>query len=237
MWTWTRAPSSLSFQGGLAEPLERLRDVLRRLREHRLEGAEELEMEAGEPRAALGEDGFGHRRQLPGQHERPAHLVRRHLRRRGEGLGHQPGEGPLAQLAVDQAHEELLLVASAAGEEAGEEARPLGGGSGAGDGADPLESRVHLGQGERGLRGGRFRPGVAHGGAAEADPPLAQMAREEGHGDVDLLGPLSAEPAQEIPQSGGLLQAGSGLGDPAGGGDEVGEAHRVSVLKDREAMV
>ena len=41
----------LELEGRLAEPLERLGDVLRRLREHRLEGPEELEVEAGEARS------------------------------------------------------------------------------------------------------------------------------------------------------------------------------------------
>ncbi len=212
----------LQLQRRLAEAVERLGDVPRRLGEHRLEGAEELEMEAGEAGPPLGEDGARHLRQLAGEHERPAHLVGRHLRRHGEGLGHQPGKGPLAQLAVDQAHEEVLLVAGGAGEEAGEKACPLGGGARAGGGGDPAEFRVHLDQGERGLGGGRARNGIAHRGAAEADPPLSEVAGEEGHGDVDLF---DAKPPQEIAERGDLLQARSGLRDPAGGGDEVGESH------------
>ena len=215
----------LQLEGGLAEPVERLGDVAGRLREHRLERLEELEMEAREPRAPLGEDGPRHLRELARQHERPAHLVRRHPGGGGERLGHEPGERSLAELAEDQPHQEILLLAGRADEEAGEEAASFGRGAGAGRGGDAPEGRVHLAQGERGLGGGGLRHGAPQGGAAQADPPLAQVAGEEGHGDVDLLG---GEPPQEVAQRGGLLQAGSGLRDPAGGGDEVGEAHGSS---------
>src|SRR4051812_33326071 len=212
----------LELQRGLAQTVERLGDVPRRLREHRLERPEELEPEAREPGPALGQHGPRHLRQPARQHERPAHLVRRHLRRGGQRLGHEAREGPLAELAEDQAHEEILLLAGGAGEKAGEEPAALGRGAGAGRAGETLEGGVHLAQGERGLGGDRLRHGAPDDGAAQADPPLAELAGEEGHGDVDLLG---GEPPQEVAQRGDLLQAGSGLGDPAGGGDEVGEAH------------
>lgn len=213
----------LELQRGLAEPLQGLGDVARRLGQHRLEGTEEAEMEVVEPGPPFGEHGLRHGGQLAGQHEGAAHLVGRHLGRRGERFGHEPGESSLAQLAEDEAHEEALLLRRGAGEQAPQEARPLRGRARPGHRSDALERGIDLADSQRRLGRGAPRQRVAHRRAAQADPPLAEEPGEPGDGGIDLI---RSQPPQQVGEGGGLRGAGAGLGDAAGGGDEVGEAHR-----------
>src|SRR5260370_639759 len=84
---------------------------------------------------------------------------------------------------------------------------------------------------EPGRRGGAGGAGGGEGGGPQADPALARLAGEVGDRDLDLLG---GRPPQELGEGGDLLAPRARVGDAAGGGDELGEAHGRSASCYRE---
>ena len=99
----------LPLERRLAEPRERLGDVLGGLRQHRLHRPEQLDRKPREPGRALAE-----RRLRPRPRDRPpasprGALARPAARPPGDRLDHHPLERALAQLADQQAQQKVLL--------------------------------------------------------------------------------------------------------------------------------
>ncbi len=137
--------------GAVQLPLERGRIDLRqrrgqigsRPRQHRLHRPPHLE-----PHRAQAVDPVEHGDpgQLAGvseQHQRPSRLARRHGGRTRDSVGDGRLQSPLAQVAKDQAPQELLLRLRGRREQFVNGAGPLGLGSRAGDARDPLQGGVH----------------------------------------------------------------------------------------------
>ncbi len=85
----------------------------------------------------------------------PADRGRRHSGRGGDGLGHDPAQRPLAQVAGQQPDQELPFVLGGLGQQLAQELAPVGLRAGTGQRADGPEGRVGLGQRQLGDRGGR----------------------------------------------------------------------------------
>ena len=100
----------LPVEGRGAEALERVGDVLGRLREHGLHRLENFERKTRETCLAFGERGFSDCGKAARAHRRRAHPRGRQPRRLRDGIEHDPFERALAQLAQEQAREEILLA-------------------------------------------------------------------------------------------------------------------------------
>jgi hypothetical protein len=170
-----------------AEARERLGGALGRVGEHRMHGPEELEAEAREPRGTVGQRGFRDGASVTGQHDGTAHLAGGQSGRLRERFDEQPFERPLAELADDEATEEVLLGWRRAGEKRAELAAALRGGSGSAPARDALERGVDLGERQRRRGGGIARVRRRGRRPAEADPALPGLAGEESHADPDLV--------------------------------------------------
>ena len=182
-------PVELPFDHRGLDAPERLGDADRRLREHRLHGAEELEPEPGEAGRALGEGGVRHLVQAARQHRRATHVGRRHAGRFRNRLDHDALERALTEPAVEQRPEEVLLRLRRTPEELVELllARPLR--PGARRGAEAVERGGNLEQLESRLLGRRRK--LPERRPADARP--RDRAGEERHGDRDLCRPERSE--------------------------------------------
>ena len=212
----------LPLEGGAAQLAEGGGGALGAAGQHGLDRPQELHAEAAERRATHGQGRRGDLAQLAAQHGGSAHLGRREVGCAGDRLDQDALEGALAQLADDEAPEEVLLLGRGAGEQGrqGLEARGLR--ARAGDAADLLEGAVGGLEGQPRLGGGAAGPGVADGGPAQTDAALAQLADEVGDADGDLD---RRETRQELGEQADLLQPGAGLAHPPAGGDELGQEH------------
>ena len=211
----------LPFERGGAELGHRRGDVVGGRGQHRLHRPVQGDGEAGEGGGAV----FAHRHarglaQAAGEHRRAAHVGRGQAGGGGDGVEHHALERALAQLADQQADEEVLLGGGGAGEEGRELGAARGGRALAGGGGDVGEGGVDLAQGQRGRRRGRTTAQRRQGRPADADPALADLAREPGDRDLHLVGRGAA-------QAGGdgvaLGEAARGRGGLGGGVDEGGE--------------
>ena len=104
-----RAPSSFHSTDASPTSASAVGDVRRAGREHREDAAADLEPDAVQSGVALGERDHGRPAEVARQHRRPAYERGRHRRRPGDGVGHQARERALAQLADEQAAQEVGL--------------------------------------------------------------------------------------------------------------------------------
>ena len=162
------------------------------LREHRLHRPVQRDREAREPRRAFGQRDAGDGAEVAGEHRGAPHVGRRQRGGGGDRVDHHAFERALAQLADEQADQEVLLGGVArSNSERSSVARVA---------ADPLpvvaaicaERRVDLDERQRRLRGGIAARG-AQRRVADADPALPGLAREERHRDLDLVGRRGAQ--------------------------------------------
>ncbi len=132
LWTWSRIPSSFHSTDERPEPAHRVGDVRRRRGQHRLDGPEHLEPHRLEPCSAVGQ-GDGRRvPEIARQHARSPDGRRRHLRRLGHGLRHDPLQRPLPQPAGQKIGDEVDLRRRRLGQEGVDELRPGADGADAG---------------------------------------------------------------------------------------------------------
>jgi hypothetical protein len=82
---------------------------------------------------------------VAGHRQRPAHLGGTHPGGPGHRLGHDPGEGALAQLTGEQAAQEGLLGLGRGGEQVGRQLPAAAGGTRPGLGAEAAEGGVARG--------------------------------------------------------------------------------------------
>ena len=151
---------------------------LRRLREHRLHGAADSQLERGRarrrpPSARPRRPPAGRRRASP----RVAPRTGVDLGGRGDRVRDDAGERSLAQLAPCQHREEALLVRGGAREQGHELLAPHGGGAGAARGLDACERPVDVGD----LQCGACRQGRQVAQGTPSRPPRdAGAARRTG---------------------------------------------------------
>jgi len=161
---------------GLPQLAQRVDHVVRRLREHGLDRTEQLDLEACEPRSTLHECGAGNAGQISSDHGGTADAIGLEAGCPGRGFGHESLERSLAQLADQEAEQEVLFLPRRVREQLAQKlALRL-------DGALPrsvchaLERRVHLGEFERGCVGGMCGACPGEGRIAHPDPPLPRGA-------------------------------------------------------------
>src|SRR6266702_4394548 len=212
----------LPLEGRGAEALERVGDVLRGLRKHRLHRLENREREAREARFAFGERGFRDRGKAARAHRRRPHARGGQVRSLRDGVEHDPFERALAQLAKQQAREEILLARSRARQELGEHALALGGGTRSLDLREAREGFVHLRERELGRARGRLGERVFQARVADADLALAGVAAQVSDAERDLG---DIEPAQAFRERVDFREAAARRGDALGSGEQFGEQH------------
>ena len=210
----------LPLHRGRTDPVERLGDALRRLRQHRQHRSADLEPERGQGGGAAGQRGRRDRAQVTAEHHRPADVVRPQPRRPGDGVDHHAGQRALAKLADEQLAQEALLRRGGPGEDPGEQPAALRLRPGAALPADPLERRVHLGHAERRLRG--RRRDVAQRRPAHPDLTLPQLPGEEGHRHRHLPRP---RPGQRPGEPLDLAEPGRGGRHRVRGVREIAQQH------------
>jgi hypothetical protein len=114
----------LPFERGRAERGERRSHVVGRRGQHRLHRLQQADREAGEPGRAVAERRCGDSLEPARDHRGAAHLGGRQRARGGDRVEHHAFERALAQLADDQAHEEVALGGVGAREQRLELLRP-----------------------------------------------------------------------------------------------------------------
>ena len=159
----------LGLEDGLAaESFECLGDAGRGLGQHRPDGPTDPQREFGQRRLSAGQGRRRDGRQVAAQHRRPADSRGGYARGLRDGVGHDPGQRALPQLAAEKPAQERLLGVRRRGEEIRNESspqrlRPL-----TRDGAD---------LGERGIDGvDRQRRLVRGRPAATATPPTRRRS-------------------------------------------------------------
>ncbi len=206
-----------------AVPREGVRHGVARRRQHGLYEAPHLQPDLRQSVGTLGQRHRRDHRQVPGQHRCPPDQRQRHPRRLGHGVGHQPGQRPLAQLAQQQPPEEGLLILGGSRHQGAEPAGAHGLGSGAGGDSQLVQGPVEAADGER-RGGGRWDLESAHGGPTDPDPALPDHARERGDHHLDLVG---VQPPDQVGQRGHLGRPAGRRGDGSGRGDDFAQQHRL----------
>ena len=161
-------------------------------------------------------------RQPAGEHERPADGGGGDVGRGGDGLQHDALQGALAELAGEQADEELLLVGGRGRQQRGRGAR-----RGAPRSRRRRSRRARSASASTAatVRDGASAGSPGHprqGAPADAEPALPRLAGQPAGDRLDLAG---VRPPQQVGDRGGLRGAGPGGSDRGGGGDDVGEQH------------
>jgi hypothetical protein len=95
----------------LPEPVERLFNIGRRLRQHRLNRLKELDAECGKSGLARDESGLRDRRERAGHHHRAAYRGRADLARLRHRIHENSFKCALAQLAGQETDDKILLGA------------------------------------------------------------------------------------------------------------------------------
>jgi hypothetical protein len=182
----------LVLEGCFPEIGQRLFDILRGLREHRLHWTEELHVVQVECGDAVFRDAAGDGRDIAGHHDGTADVCRREAVRFGEPVGHDAFERALADFAGEQSGEKLLLVGVGAGEERRQQ------------GPAPLRrsapaKRLYFRERPidfeetQGRSGSGFAAHAAQGCIADADPALACAAGEKRRGHLGFVGRQAVE--------------------------------------------
>ena len=209
------------FERGLAEIGEGFLDAFGGLREHRLYGAEEVDVALIEGGRAGFVQEVGHVGHVAGHHDGAPDAVGRGGEGFGEGFQHDAFERALAQLAEDQGGEKRLLSLGGAGEEGIQQVAAAAVGAGTGDAGERFQGLIHVADFEGGVPG-RSGCGVAERGVSDVDAVLQGAAGEKGHDGVDLIEGSAAKESREQVD---LFQALRGLGDAVRDFDEVMEQH------------
>jgi hypothetical protein len=201
-------------------------DVGRGLRQHRLHGTKELDVEARQLVHLPGERGTGDRRQRPGHHDGPADGRGRHLGGLRHRLGQHGFERALPQFAEEQPDQEILLAGRGPAQQVVELAHPLGGRSAPGRRGNSPELLVDVAKLKHRRRRRVCGIGFEDGRAAYPDAPLSRLARQEGDGDLDLRG---VQPPEQRRETADLGEAAAGLRDCAAGLDQFVKQHRLTL--------
>lgn len=164
-----------------AELVQGLVHVLGGVREHRLHRAADFEPVVGQRLRAPGEQGLGDGAEGAAEHHRAAYVRRVCPGGHGQGLGGEGVQGALADLAADQAAQEVLLVLGGGGHQPVEQPFALCLRALSGHRRDPVQGAVDVEDGEAGPVGGRDR--VAERPPSDAGSALGQPPGEVGdHG-------------------------------------------------------
>ena len=192
-WTWTRARRAWPRRPPRGRPGERgggVRERLldRRRGQHRLQRGAHLQAERIEPVHALGERDPGRAAQISGQHRGPPDRRLRHLGRHGDGLVSTPSSAPWRSPRTASGRNQSCSSAVA---RASNPARCRCGRSVTRCPRacrDPLQGRVHVGDGQRAGRRG-LGVGAEHGGVGpiSSGPGAARRQRTSDH-DRQLTG-------------------------------------------------
>ena len=165
---------------------ERRGRIRRRRREHRQDRPTDLERDGGQAGLALGERDPRGCGEIAAEHRRSAHRGRAHLRRPRDRVAHHARECALAQLADEQAREEVGLGGGRARKERGDPARVALPQSRRRP-SRPLRRGIARRRRSRALATARrARRDSRDGRPTDADPPLRQLARQERDRGSDL---------------------------------------------------
>ena len=153
------------------------------------------------PASPLGERDDRDPAEVAGHHRGPADERGRHRRRLGHGVGHQPRERTLAELADEQAAQEVDLLRGGPVEHVAQDLVPTGRRPAAGRGLDPVEHPVDVGDRQAWARS-RARPRRLNTRRPpDADAALTRLAGEEPHRRLDLVGREADRAARPAPRS------------------------------------
>ncbi len=139
-----------------------------------------------------------------------------------DGIEHDPFERALAQLAQEQAREEILFARSRARKQLSEQALALRGRTRSLDLRETRKGFVHLRERELGHACGRRGERVFQARVADADPALAGVAAQVSDAERDLG---DIEPAQAFRERVDFREAAARRGDALGSGEQFGEQH------------
>ena len=212
-------PVELPLNRRFPEARERLADIGRGRGKHRQNRPEELEAHRREPLLPALERELRRRREVAREHQRAADALRRNGRRPRDGVGHQPGERTLPQLAREEPPQERGLSRRGARQQVGEQGAATGRGPAPGRPLELGDRPVELGDGDRRRRRGCRLDAVDHP-VPHADPALARRTREEADHDGHLA---RLEAAEQPGEQRDLLRARARAGDLFGDLDDVGE--------------
>ena len=188
--------------------------------------------EAREPRVAFGQRDARDRSQRAGQHRRAADPRRRKIRGASDGVDEHAFERALPQVARDEPHDEILLVARRAGEQPPEDLSFGVRRARTGRRANAGQRLVDLREVEGGMAGRRDVTRRVEGGAAKPDPALSWCAAEKGGRDLDFV---RGGPLEQRGETIDLFQASARPRDAGGGLDKLREPHPVIVAQMRNA--
>jgi hypothetical protein len=132
-----------------AEPLDRLVDRVRGLREHRRDRSEQLEPEAIERVRSLDQRGMRDTAEIAGEHRGALDALDGDSRGGRDGLVHESRERTLAQLAREQPAEEVTLVCVGAAKQMPQRARAQRQRAAPGQRRDAPEARIDIGERQR----------------------------------------------------------------------------------------
>ena len=171
--------------------------------QHRLDGPEHLEPDGLQPRPALLQGDGGGVAEIPGQHARPPDDRRRHLRRLGHCLGHDPFKCPLPKPPGQQIGDEVDLRRGRPGQDGIEDGRPGPHRSRAGGAGQFAQRLIEFGKGDparssarRFVSLGTDRPGFSGRSVPRLQPGrIGRRDSPTGGDPFGQCGPADADPA------------------------------------------
>ena len=133
------------------DPVECRDQVGRRRGQHRLHRPADDQPHAAQALDTVAEADLGQRAGISQQHQRPPHLLHRHVDGEGDGVGDHGLKRALPQVAQHQPAQEVLLVGNRPAEQAVEQSPALGLRAGSGHRSQPVEGGVDVSHRELGL--------------------------------------------------------------------------------------
>ncbi len=127
-----------------------------------------------------------HWRERPGEHGRPPETGRRDIPGTRRGLEQHRFERALAQLAVQEPDEKVLLVPCGPPQQIAQDSGFRGRRSRPGMGRDAFEGGIDVAEVERGSLGRCRRARLVDGSATNPDPSLTRGAAQIGNRDLEL---------------------------------------------------
>jgi hypothetical protein len=210
---------------GAAKRTHRVGHARARGGEHRHHRTHHLEADREQAGLALGDRDLRGAGEIPGEHQRPAGDGRADARGTSDRVGHQPGQGALAQFARQQRRQKRPLGWSRPCHEIGKERAAVARRARTGRGGDRGDGVVDFDHRHRGLVS-RRDPEITHHRPADPDASLARLAREQSDADRRLGG---RQVRQQRGQDRGFLRSLAGGSDRLGrldnGGKQNAHAH------------
>ena len=215
-----RAPSSLTSSAAFPRVASASSTSSAVWGEHRLNGAQELDLKTLEPRFAVGESGKGDLSKIARDHERPAHGRRGKPRRFCHPFDHDAFERAVPQLAAEQPADEILFVRDPFLEKIAQKIGAPLRRARTGDGFEIVKNAVELQE----LESRRVsRLDTAERRVANTDTPLTDTAREIADHERHFAPLRATQKISEMPR---FFEPASRCGDGVRHRHEIRKFHR-----------